>query len=103
MLVSICIITYQRPEGLKQLIDSLNRLEFKQIEPPQIEVIVIDNDVTGSACEFCQQVESFKWLLICEIEPQRGISYARNHAFSCASKQADFIVTIDDDEVPDPK
>ena len=102
MLVSICIITYQRPEGLKQLIDSLNRLEFKQIEPPQIEVIVIDNDVAGSACEFCEH-ESFKWSLICEMESQRGISYARNHAFFCASKQADFIVTIDDDEVPDPQ
>ena len=103
MLVSICIITYQRPEGLKQLIASLDRLEFKQIELPEIEVIVIDNDVTVAVCDFCEQIESFKWSLICEIEPQRGISYARNHAFSCASKQADFIVTIDDDEVADPQ
>ena len=102
MLVSICIITYQRPEGLKQLIDSLNQLEFKQIDPPEIEVIVIDNDLAGSAGEFCDRIRSeFKWSLIAGVESQRGISYARNQAFSLASKQAEFIVTIDDDEVPE--
>jgi succinoglycan biosynthesis protein ExoM len=39
MLVSICIITYQRPEGLKQLINKLDRLEFKDIDPPRIELL----------------------------------------------------------------
>lgn len=102
MLVSICIITYQRAEGLKQLMNRLDRLEFKSIEPPQIEVVVIDNDLSGSACEFCEQIKSeFKWSLTVGIESRRGISYARNHAIACASKAADFIVTIDDDEVPE--
>lgn len=104
MLVSICIITYQRPEGLRQLLKAIDRLNFEQIDPPNIEVVVIDNDLAGSACEFCDQIKSeFKWRLTCGIESCRGISYARNHAFATASTEAEFIVTIDDDEVPEPQ
>lgn len=102
MLVSICIITYQRPEGLKQSISKIEQLEFKDIEPPQIEVVVVDNDVAGSAYEFCERIKpSFKWPIKCEIESQKGISYARNHAISAVSAAAKFIATIDDDEFPD--
>jgi succinoglycan biosynthesis protein ExoM len=65
---------------------------------------VIDNDLTGSACEFCEQIApKFKWSLKSEIESQRGVSYARNHAISAASADAEFIVTIDDDEAPEPQ
>ena len=104
MLVSICIITYQRPEGLKQLLDQIERLEFKSIEPPRVEVVVIDNDLTGAACKFCEQIQpQFRWSLKAEIESQRGISYARNHAIAAAAKDAKFIVMIDDDEVPEPQ
>jgi succinoglycan biosynthesis protein ExoM len=86
------------------VLEGLNRLEFKHIEPPEIEVIVIDNDVAGLACELCERMESdFKWSLKYEIEPQRGISYARNHAISCVAATAEFIVSIDDDEVPEPQ
>jgi succinoglycan biosynthesis protein ExoM len=102
MLISICIITYQRPEGLRRAIEGIAGLEFKQIAPPEIEVIVIDNDAAGAAGEFCDRMRAdFPWSLKYEIEPQRGISYARNHAIACVAAAAEFIVTIDDDEVPD--
>lgn len=104
MLLSICIITYQRPEELRQLLDKIECLEFTKIEPPAIEVVVVDNDVNGSACEFCERIKpSFKWPLRCEIESQKGISYARNHVITAASQDAEFIVMIDDDEFPDPQ
>lgn len=104
MLVSICIITYQRPEGLRQLLNAIERLEFQRIAPPEIEVVVIDNDLAGSACEFCDRIKSeFKWPLTCGIESQRGISYARNHAIAAANLATDFLAAIDDDEVPEPQ
>ena len=103
MLVSICVITYQRPEGLRRLIDGLNKLTFQSLDTPEIEVIVVDNDKVGSAVEFCKQVQSdFKWSLKSCIEPQRGISSARNRAIATASEHTDFVAMIDDDEVPEP-
>jgi succinoglycan biosynthesis protein ExoM len=103
MLISICVATYQRPEGLKRLLAGIERLTFDRVEPPQIEVIVVDNDPTQSARAFCHQLQSnFKWQLKYSIEPQRGISYVRNAAVAAVSSAADFIVFIDDDEVPEP-
>jgi GT2 family glycosyltransferase len=103
MLVSICAITYQRPDGLRRLLNGLNCLTFKALEPPNIEVIVVDNDSTGSALAIINEIKpSFQWSLIYGIEPRQGISYARNRAIALASEKADFIVTIDDDEVPEP-
>lgn len=103
MLVAICIASYQRPSGLKRLLDGLNRLTFNKCEVPKIEVIVVDNDWVGSAISICyNKSDDFRWNLKYYIEPQRGISYARNKACSCVSKNADFVVFIDDDEVPDP-
>jgi succinoglycan biosynthesis protein ExoM len=103
MLVSICVATYQRPEGLKRLMAGLDRLIFTDRAQPQIEVIVVDNDPTCSAQAFCEQLQSqFKWSLKYFSEPQRGISYVRNKAVAAASNAADFILFIDDDEVPEP-
>ncbi|HBB33477.1 MAG TPA: glycosyl transferase family 2 [Cyanobacteria bacterium UBA8803] len=103
MGIAVCVATYQRPEGLKRLMAGLNQLTFSKGEPPKVEVIVVDNDATGSARELCESFKSdFKWPLQYCIEPQRGISYARNRAIASVSKEAEFVAFIDDDEVPDP-
>lgn len=103
MRVAVCIITCQRPEGLKRLLEGLNQLVFKKCQPSRLAVIVVDNDPKGSACDFCEQIKpEFKWILQCDIEPRRGIPFARNKAIACAGNDVDFIVFIDDDEVPDP-
>lgn len=102
MLVAVCALTYERPQALQRLLERLNQLTFSKNEIPLLEVIVVDNDNLGSARAVCDRLDSdFKWALKYSIEPLRGISYARNHAIACVSKNADFIAFIDDDEVPE--
>ena len=61
MLISVCIASYKRPEGLNRLLTGLNKLTFKKCETPEIEVIIVDNDVTGSASKVCtNQLLNFK-------------------------------------------
>jgi succinoglycan biosynthesis protein ExoM len=104
MLVSICIITYQRPEGLSRTLKSIDLLRFDKIPTPEIEVIVIDNDAAGLAGKICAEIQpEFKWQLIFGIEPQKGISYARNRSIAMTAARSEFIVTIDDDEVAEPQ
>lgn len=102
--VSVCIATYRRPEGLKRLLNALNKLTFSKCSVPDLEVIVVDNDSTGSAHSICEGVRSnFRWILQYHIESNRGISYVRNRAISCISTQSNFVAFIDDDEVPAPQ
>ncbi len=103
MLVSICVATYKRPKRLRLLLEGLNQLVFEKIEQPAIEVIVVDNDNAGIAERVCQGVKSeFQWKLKTGVEPERGITYARNRTISMVSPDADFIAIVDDDEIPEP-
>ncbi len=101
MRVAVCIITCQRSEGLKRLLNGLNQLKFKLCKTPGLEIIVVDNDEYCSAEKVCQQISpSIQWKLKSYVEPRRGIPFARNKAIACAGENFDFIVFIDDDEVP---
>lgn len=101
--ISICIATYKRPAGLSRLLEGLNDLRFSEIEPPAIEVVVADNDEAGSARDVYETVNPhFKWKLVYGIEPQQGVTFARNRSLSLASPSSEFLVFIDDDEVPSP-
>ncbi|QQE67143.1 glycosyl transferase family 2 [Leptolyngbya sp. BL0902] len=103
LLVSICISTYKRPEKLATLLMSLNSLTFDELDPPNIEIIVVDNDGYGSAAAVCENMASYlRWPLKYDIEPVQGVSYARNRSINNASDFSDFIAMIDDDEVPHP-
>lgn len=100
--VTVCVASYRRPEGLKRLLGGLDKLTFVKGRPPTIEVVVVDNDPAGTACELCEQMGSkLKWPLECYIEPRRGISHARNSAIARVKEGTDFVAFVDDDEVPD--
>jgi len=85
------------------LVDGLSRLVFRKSDPPDLEIVVVDNDPSGLACAFCEAIRSdLDWPLRCFIEPRRGISHARNRVVACTVENVDFIAFIDDDEVPEP-
>ncbi|MGB5712703.1 MAG: glycosyltransferase [Waterburya sp.] len=102
MLISVCVATYKRPKKLRLLLQGLNQLVFVEIDQPEIEVIIVDNDVAGLADAICDEIKSqFQWNLKTGVESERGITYARNKTISMVSVDADFVAIIDDDEIPE--
>lgn len=103
MRVAVCVITYRRPEGLRRLLNGLNELVFNKSPLPDLEIVVVDNDPTGSAQAFCEAARpNLRWPIRYCIEPRRGIPYARNRAIALAGSDVDFVAFVDDDEVPKP-
>ncbi len=98
--VAICICTYKRPDGLAKLLDTLTQLKP---DTPDV-VVVIDNHADGEGAAVCEQLaSSYPFELHFAIEPEPGISYARNSAVSLAlQQQPDLIAFLDDDEWPEP-
>ena len=95
-LISICICTYKRPDGLRHALQSL----FDMHRPPEcsLEILVVDNDDTASAASVVDEFRSafidlhLRYLL----EPAPGVSHARNRCLSSATGEV--MAFIDDDE-----
>lgn len=102
MLISICVATYKRPDDLKRLLKGFEDLTFDRIDAPEIEIVIVDNDASGSARAVIDEIApTFKYPLRYDIETRQGVSYARNRTIANSSDEADFIAIMDDDEVPD--
>lgn len=77
-------------------------MEFRKNEDVRLRVIVVDNDAAGSARDTVAAAsKDSRWPLQYEIEPERGISFARNRAVALAG-DCEYLAFVDDDEVVDP-
>ncbi len=97
--VTVAICTFRRPEGLQRALDGLWRQTG--IPVAKVTVIVVDNDPAGSARAVVDRNRPPPgWILRYVIEPQPGVSHARNRCL--AESRTDLIAFFDDDEVPEP-
>lgn len=99
--VDIIIVTYRRLSWLRHLLYKLNLLQFRQITP-DIVVIVVDNDPQESAREVCQD-RALRYKITYYSEKRKGVSHARNAGLLRIRPDANFVVFIDDDEFPSPQ
>ncbi len=98
MRVGICIATYKRIQELARCLESLGRLQLPYNSDLIVEVFVVDNDAKGSARLVVKSLrEKLPFLIHYDVEPRRGIPFARNRAVRMA-QGCDFIAFIDDDE-----
>lgn len=95
-LITVCVCTYKRPSLLNNLLDSLAIQEHTNFD---FEIVIVDNDGAGSARntvdEFSAKHSQLK--ISYSIEPQQGISFARNRTVAMAV--GDLLAFIDDDEI----
>ncbi|HEX7119989.1 MAG TPA: glycosyltransferase [Longimicrobiales bacterium] len=101
MRVAVCVATYRRPDRLARLLDSVSRLTFRQGPAPEVMIVVVDNDGSGSAREVVERARpALPWPVVYAVEAVQGISHARNRAVAVAlDGGADFVAFVDDDEI----
>lgn len=97
MNVVVGVITFRRPQQLQILLASISeRLDLGAAELEAI--VIVDNDPAGSAEQVVANFEAqhdfpVRYL----VEPQPGVSAARN-ALAAAAEGADWLAMVDDDE-----
>jgi succinoglycan biosynthesis protein ExoM len=99
--VRVCIATFRRPALLRRTLDSVSAQRFSRCEVNDLGVIVVDNDAAqeGRAVVAAARAGS-PWPIEYLVEPNPGISHARNRLVAAAAG-ADYLAMIDDDEAAD--
>jgi succinoglycan biosynthesis protein ExoM len=101
--VAVCACTYQRPDGLRAMLDGIAGQTFTITLKPALHVVIADNEGSDQARDICAEFQVRTRVPLTYVhEPQRGISYARNACLDHLPTDCDFFAFIDDDEVPAP-
>ena len=101
--VAVCACTYQRPEGLNNLLAGLATQRFTAIPQPLISIVIADNEACETTAQICHDFSRDTGIpLIYVPVAKRGISYARNACLDQLPKDTDLLAFIDDDERPEP-
>lgn len=95
-LISICICTFRRPQGLMAALDSVAAQKFPV--SVEIEVVVVDNDPNASGHSVYNSFQNSHptMRIVYANETTPGISFARNRCLKEAS--GSWIAFLDDDE-----
>jgi succinoglycan biosynthesis protein ExoM len=102
--VAICICTFERPDGLRNVLDALDAQRLSILSRNDLRVIVVDNSESGSAeAVFLGYSRAGRFFSTFVHEKNKGLSNARNAAIESAlALKVDFIGFADDDEIPHP-
>ena len=95
-LISMCICTFRRPEGIHRALSSL--LDTEIPTGWQVEFIVVDNDANTPASDIIHSISTHRPTAAIRyfVESHPGVSHARNR---CIREARGSILTfIDDDE-----
>ena len=101
--ITVCALTYKRPEGLERLLEGLATLE---VDPTwkNLSFVIVDNCPDGSAKTMCEAFDAGGTLagpLKYVHQPIQGIARSRNAALDAAAS-SEWTAFIDDDERPEP-
>jgi glycosyltransferase involved in cell wall biosynthesis len=101
--IAVCILTYNRPDGLVRVLASLRNLEIPS-SVRGVTVVVVNNDRDDERPEaICAKAaEDLPHEVKYVVEPERGVAGARNRAIEVALPDHDLIAFIDDDGVATP-
>lgn len=98
-LVSVCVATFRRPDGLAALLDSI---VCQELSPEiDVEVVVVDNDPPTARPVVDGQASTSPFPIHYLTQSEPNISLTRNTAVAHA--KGDLLWFVDDDEVADPK
>jgi succinoglycan biosynthesis protein ExoM len=102
--IAICICTYNRPEGLRAALRSLDGQRLATLSEAQIVVIAVDNSEDGSAKAICDAyAQNGRFAFRYVHQPAKGLVHARNACLAAAAQeQATHILFLDDDEAAAP-
>ncbi len=89
--ISVCVPTYNRPDTLRQLINSFLRQDYKNKE------LIISDDTPNDSIK--QLVVGYKNKNIKYFHNKTSLRFAKNYEASMVRSTGDYIVTLGDDDV----
>jgi len=98
-LISVCVATYRRPDGLRELLESLEAQELD--ESVRLEILVVDNDPPSAETVVRDHGDRSRHLVRYFTQPEPNISLTRNVAVAAA--EGDLVWFVDDDEIAEPQ
>jgi succinoglycan biosynthesis protein ExoM len=97
--VAVCVCTYRRPFELERLLNAMS----KMARPAGVQFVIVDNDASNPKTrDMVHQFEkACRAPVTYVLEPEPGLSAARNAAFQAARVAgASTVALLDDDEWP---